>query len=66
MHQLVARPDPAQYQKKADDLPVDESQALPVEETSQASGKKTSYGVTRYVYVGRQSEGNRFIVDGQL
>jgi leucine-rich melanocyte differentiation-associated protein len=61
----VARPDPSQYQKKAEDPVIEESLGLPVDDPA-SQQKKTTYGVTRYVYVGRQSEGNRFIVDQQL
>lgn len=35
-------------------------------ETGNDSGVRAAFGVTRYVYTGRQSEGNRFIVDQQL
>jgi len=43
-----------------------EPKPLPTDDPNSTSAKRTSYGVTRYIYVGRQSEGNRFIVDQQL
>eukprot|EP00028_Trichosphaerium_sp_Am-I-7-wt_P010573 CAMPEP_0168527146 /NCGR_PEP_ID=MMETSP0405-20121227/12414_1 /TAXON_ID=498012 /ORGANISM="Trichosphaerium sp, Strain Am-I-7 wt" /LENGTH=227 /DNA_ID=CAMNT_0008550173 /DNA_START=46 /DNA_END=729 /DNA_ORIENTATION=+ len=62
--QRVARPAASEYSKKAAALPIDESQALPTEDN--LGNHKASFGVTRYLYYGRQSEGNRFIVDESL
>lgn len=60
----TARPESSQYGRSTDSPTVDESLALPVSDPN-AKGP-TTFGVTRYVYYGRQSEGNRFIVDSQL
>lgn len=60
----TARPDQTQYQKSADGPVVDDRMALPASDPN-AKGP-TTFGVAKYVYYGRQSEGNRFIVDSQL
>jgi len=61
---IVKRPDPAQYHKQAEGFPVPEEKALPREEHEAV--EKASFGRTKYVYYGRQSEGNRFIIDKNL
>jgi leucine-rich melanocyte differentiation-associated protein len=61
--QQVARPDPEQY-KKTSSTKI-EFEALPAD--LRAPGEaRASLGISRYVYQGRQSEGNRFIVDSDL
>jgi len=61
---FIRRPDPSQYQKQSDGFPVPEEKALPRDE--QEIIDKASFGRTKYVYYGRQSEGNRFIIDKNL
>eukprot|EP01121_Diplochlamys_sp_Union-15-3_P008840 TRINITY_DN2372_c0_g1_i1.p1 TRINITY_DN2372_c0_g1~~TRINITY_DN2372_c0_g1_i1.p1 ORF type:complete len:227 (+),score=43.07 TRINITY_DN2372_c0_g1_i1:97-777(+) len=61
---MVARPKPEEYKKKAKEAAVEEDRALPVEDN--LGNHKASFGVSRYIYYGRQSEGNRFIVDEAL
>jgi len=63
--QLPARPDPSQYRRSA--IPADEE--IPKElspELKQEGIGKASFGVSNYVYYGRQSEGNRFIMNDDL
>lgn len=60
----TARPDQSQYGRASDGPSLDENVALPATDTS--SKGPTTFGVAKYVYYGRQSEGNRFIVDSQL
>eukprot|EP01121_Diplochlamys_sp_Union-15-3_P007095 TRINITY_DN1773_c0_g1_i1.p1 TRINITY_DN1773_c0_g1~~TRINITY_DN1773_c0_g1_i1.p1 ORF type:complete len:226 (-),score=33.12 TRINITY_DN1773_c0_g1_i1:75-752(-) len=60
----IARPTPELYKRKAPEAAVEEDRALPSEDN--LGNHKTSFGVTRYIYYGRQSEGNRFIVDDAL
>jgi len=75
LHNLIARPDPEQYKRKGSPKsPLDDSRgrkqdeqlykSLPQEDN--LGNHKASFGVTRYIYYGRQSEGNRFIVDDAL
>jgi len=75
---LPARPDPSQYKRTslvgsdgngnstdkidADHLPIPE---LPQDLKQEGIGK-ASFGLSNYVYYGRQSEGNRFIVNEDL
>jgi len=61
---VVRRPDPAQYNKQAEGFPVPEDKALPRDDNEAV--EKASFGRTKYVYYGRQSEGNRFIIDKNL
>jgi len=67
-HCLPARPDPSQYQrgpevdKEQDGNPVTE---LPPDLKQEGVGK-ASFGLSNYVYYGRQSEGNRFIMNDDL
>jgi len=67
-HCLPARPDPSQYrrattpEKDGDGTPVPE---LPPDLKQEGVGK-ASFGLSNYVYYGRQSEGNRFIVNEDL
>jgi len=64
---LPARPDPSQYKRgvptppPSDEVPND----LPPELKPEGVGK-ASFGVSNYVYYGRQSEGNRFIMNDDL
>jgi len=69
---LPARPDPSQYKRSPTppekgngsegDAPLPE---LPQDLKQEGVGK-ASFGLSNYVYYGRQSEGNRFIVDRDL
>jgi len=61
---ITRRPDPSQYQKHAEGFSVPEEKALPRDD--QEVVDKASFGRTKYVYYGRQSEGNRFIIDKNL
>jgi hypothetical protein len=60
----TARPDSSQYGRASSTPTIDDSMALPT--TDPAHKGPTTFGVAKYVYYGRQSEGNRFIVDSQL
>jgi len=68
-HCLPARPDPSQY-KRATTPPDKESDPVSVpelpQELKQEGVGKASFGLSNYVYYGRQSEGNRFIVNDDL
>lgn len=63
---LPARPDPAQYRKSMV-VPAEEENfnQLPQDLKQEGVGK-ASFGVSNYVYYGRQSEGNRFISNDDL
>jgi len=62
---LPARPDPAQYRRPASAPVPDELPELS-QELKKEGQAKASFGVSNYVYYGRQSEGNRFIVNEDL
>lgn len=62
----IAKPDATQRQAKLASFPVDETKQLPQNIREPGSKGRTSFGVTRYVYHGRHSEGNRFILDQDL
>jgi len=64
---VVARPAPSEYDKasSSSDAPGEDIRGLP--QTLRTPGQaKASFGVTKYVYFGRQSEGNRFIMNSDL
>jgi len=66
-HCLPARPDPSQY-RRASTPPSQEAEPaseLPPDLKQEGVGK-ASFGLSNYVYYGRQSEGNRFIVNEDL
>ena len=60
----VARPSQDQYERVGEDK-VPEFKELPPS-TRKPGETKSSMGITRYVYQGRQSEGNRFISNEDL
>uniref|UniRef100_A0A6B2LHR9 U2A'/phosphoprotein 32 family A C-terminal domain-containing protein n=1 Tax=Arcella intermedia TaxID=1963864 RepID=A0A6B2LHR9_9EUKA len=60
----IRRPSPSEYEKHAEEAAVPEEKALPKE--VDPATDKASFGRTKYIYYGRQSEGNRFIVDKNL
>ena len=60
----VARPDPTQYARQST-AKDDRIKELPPS-TRKIGETKSSMGITRYVYQGRQSEGNRFISNDDL
>jgi len=62
---LPARPDPSQYKRPAQTALPDDVPELSQELKKEGLGK-ASFGVSNYVYYGRQSEGNRFIVNEDL
>lgn len=69
-HCLPARPDPKQYNRppspdkeRAEAVPP--GQELPPDLKQEGVGK-ASFGLSNYVYYGRQSEGNRFITNEEL
>jgi len=63
---LPARPDPAQYRRAVPATsPEDVYSTLPQELKQEGVGR-ASFGVSSYVYYGRQSEGNRFIMNDDL
>jgi len=75
---LPARPDPSQYKRNPSSPHIDGNgahatdgkEAEPVPELPQDLKQegvgKASFGLSNYVYYGRQSEGNRFIVNDDL
>jgi hypothetical protein len=68
-HCLPARPDPSQYRRAATPPEKDpDSGAVPElpPDLKQEGVGKASFGLSNYVYYGRQSEGNRFIVNEDL
>jgi len=63
----VARPAEEEYKKPADpEGDLKDIKALPSDLRAADQAGGASFGVSRYVYYGRQSEGNRFIRDDQL
>ena len=60
----TARPEQSQYGRSSNAPIVDEASALPPTDPNYKG--PTTFGVAKYVYYGRQSEGNRFILDSQL
>jgi len=62
---ITRRPDPSQYHKHSEGFPVPEEKGLP-RELPPEGVDKASFGRTKYVYYGRESEGNRFIIDKNL
>lgn len=68
-HCLPARPDPSQYLRVATPPEKDPDSGnvpeLPPDLKQEGVGK-ASFGLSNYVYYGRQSEGNRFIVNEDL
>lgn len=63
----VARPAEEQYKKEVQPDPELESiKALPSDLRSVERPGGASFGVSKYVYYGRQSEGNRFILNSDL
>jgi len=63
---LVARPDESQYQRIAPPDPSDEAiPQLPADLTAEGKGS-ARFGITSYVYYGKHSEGNRFIMNEDL
>jgi hypothetical protein len=68
-HCLPARPDPSQYKRAATPPDKDNDSATVAElpqDLKQEGVGKASFGLSNYVYYGRQSEGNRFIVNEDL
>jgi len=63
---ITRRPDPEQYNKPGEGYSVPEDKGLPQDTCSLEISEKASYGRTKYLYYGRQSEGNRFIIDKNL
>jgi len=68
---LPARPDPSQYKRDTaspDAKGGDPDAAVPElpQDLKQEGVGKASFGLSNYVYYGRQSEGNRFIVNEDL
>jgi len=62
----LKRPDPSEYSKSGDQI-VEADKGLDRVQTSDAEdGKSVAYGQSKYVYYGRHSEGNRFILDKHL
>jgi len=62
---LPARPDPSQYKRPSTVADEEIPKELSPELKQEGIGK-ASFGVSNYVYYGRQSEGNRFIVNDDL
>eukprot|EP01088_Endostelium_zonatum_P001204 TRINITY_DN11500_c0_g1_i1.p1 TRINITY_DN11500_c0_g1~~TRINITY_DN11500_c0_g1_i1.p1 ORF type:complete len:245 (-),score=41.57 TRINITY_DN11500_c0_g1_i1:43-777(-) len=64
---VVARPSEEEYEKPADEDPdMKDIKGLSTELRAADRPGGASFGVSRYVYYGRQSEGNRFIRDDAL
>jgi len=62
----VIRPDEAQYQQKFEDEEYAKIRALPEDLRPVEAPGGASFGTSKYVYYGRQSEGNRFILNEDL
>jgi len=62
---LPARPDPSQFKRQTSPVEETPENALPAELKQEGVGK-ASFGVSNYIYYGRQSEGNRFIMNEDL
>lgn len=62
---LPARPDPSQYQQRSAPATEESYSTLPQDLKQEGVGR-ASFGVSSYVYYGRQSEGNRFIMNDDL
>jgi len=65
LRSITRRPDPEEYQKQSKGFAVTEEQGLP-QNPQYDPGNTASLGRTKYIYYGRQSEGNRFIIDKNL
>jgi len=63
---LPSRPDPLQYRKAPPPISPEEVYNVLPQDLKQEGVGKASFGVSNYVYYGRQSEGNRFIVNEDL
>eukprot|EP01089_Gocevia_fonbrunei_P000068 TRINITY_DN10046_c0_g1_i3.p1 TRINITY_DN10046_c0_g1~~TRINITY_DN10046_c0_g1_i3.p1 ORF type:complete len:148 (-),score=33.05 TRINITY_DN10046_c0_g1_i3:23-466(-) len=63
---VVARPKEDEYKKPAEVDNDDSIRALPADLRPTDKPGGANFGVSRYVYYGRQSEGNRFIRDEML
>lgn len=66
LRKRIVRPDPSEYRKAAAMGPVDPEHGLDKVPTEYMRDEGAAFGQTRYVYYGRHSEGNRFIVDKHL
>ncbi|GAM18953.1 hypothetical protein SAMD00019534_021280 [Acytostelium subglobosum LB1] len=64
-YSLTARPTAQDIVKDEDEDDQDNFRALPQELTEEGKGK-AGFSVSNYVYYGRQSEGNRFIMNDDL
>jgi len=64
---IVAKPNPEQYQSILKQPAANEEQFTPLSSALTEPGRgKASFGRRQYVYLGKESEGNRFIVDKEL
>lgn len=52
-------------QNKSENVEIEQNEPEEQEENKEIESQ-TTFGVTKYVYFGRHSEGNRFIADNQL
>jgi len=63
---LPARPDPSQYRRSPAPTPPEDVYTTLPQDLKQEGVGRASFGVSSYVYYGRQSEGNRFIMNDDL
>lgn len=78
LQRRLKRPDPSEYTKKVDNQHVergldqintsdDDDGMLDIQSTlTLICSGKVAYGQSKYIYYGRHSEGNRFILDKHL
>eukprot|EP01102_Stenamoeba_stenopodia_P020895 TRINITY_DN8298_c0_g1_i2.p1 TRINITY_DN8298_c0_g1~~TRINITY_DN8298_c0_g1_i2.p1 ORF type:complete len:120 (-),score=24.26 TRINITY_DN8298_c0_g1_i2:72-431(-) len=65
-YMVIVKPSADQYQRKVEpDEIIPEDKALPATLAEPGAGS-ASFGKSKYVYWGKESEGNRFIVNSQL
>jgi len=63
----VAKPNPEQYQSTSSKQAANEENFTPLPANLTEPGRgKASFGRRQYVYLGKESEGNRFIADKEL
>jgi len=66
-YMIILKPDQAQYTKKPEPAADDEPVYEPLSPDSAPEGTGSArFGVSNYVYYGKHSEGNRFIMNQDL
>lgn len=64
-YMIILKPDESQYEKKSEPAPTEEYQPLSAESAPEGKGS-ARFGMSNYVYYGKHSEGNRFIMNDDL